>query len=96
MFDDWGWVDRRRDRQAMRCRHWLEQVRRPVVIEIGAGLNIPTVRHFSHRVVLQHGGSLIRINPREADLGGLPGVGIAASALQTLTAIDALLDVSRT
>jgi hypothetical protein len=46
--------------------------------------------------VLQHGGSLIRINPREADLGGLPGVGIAASALQTLTAIDALLDVSRT
>lgn len=96
MFDDWGWVDERRDQQATRCRHWLEQVRRPVVIEIGAGLNIPTVRHFAHRVVLQHGGSLIRINPREADLGGLPGVGIAASALQTLTAIDALLDVSRT
>jgi len=34
-------------------------VRRPVVIEIGAGLNIPTVRHFSQRVVRQYGGSII-------------------------------------
>jgi NAD-dependent SIR2 family protein deacetylase len=91
MFDDWDWVDQRRDEQAVRCRHWLEQARRPVVIEIGAGLNIPTVRRFAQRVVLQHGGALIRINPREAALGGLPGVGIADGALSSLTAIDALL-----
>ena len=61
------------------------------MIEIGAGLNIPTVRHFAHRVVLRHGGSLIRINPREADPGSMPGIGIPAGALETLTAIDALL-----
>lgn len=91
MFDDYGWVEERRALQAARCRGWLEQVRRPVVIEIGAGLNIPTVRHFAHRVVLRHGGSLIRINPREADPGSMPGIGIPAGALETLTAIDALL-----
>lgn len=95
MFGDWDWVSEQRDRQAMRCQHWLEQVRRPVVIEIGAGLNIPTVRHFSDRVVLRHGGSLVRINPREAHLHGVPGVGIEAGALVTLTTIDALLRAKR-
>ncbi|MFC3458174.1 SIR2 family NAD-dependent protein deacylase [Massilia haematophila] len=91
MFDDHGWLAERRDAQALRCQGWLEQVRRPVVIEIGAGLSIPTVRHFAHRVVLRHGGSLIRINPREAQIGKLPGVALAGGALATLAAIDAVL-----
>ena len=91
MFDDRDWIAERRDMQAMRCRSWLEQIRRPLVIEIGAGLNIPTVRHFSQRVVLRHGGSLLRINPREAQVGKLPGVGLAGGALEVLGAIDGLL-----
>lgn len=91
MFDDWHWIDARREAQAMRLQGWLEQARRPVVIEIGAGVNIATVRHFAHRIVRQHNGALIRINPREAQVGGLRGVGIDASALQALTAIDSLL-----
>lgn len=89
MFDDW--VSEERDLQASRWQRWLERVRRPVIIEIGAGLQIPTVRAFAHRVVLRHGGSLLRINPREPDVGSLPGIGIAGGALQTLSAIDALL-----
>lgn len=91
MFDDWHWLAARRELQELRQRRWLEQARRPVVIEIGAGVNIATVRHFAHRVVRQHNGALIRINPREAQVGTLPGIGIDAGALQTLTAIDALL-----
>jgi NAD-dependent SIR2 family protein deacetylase len=91
MFDDWHWIDARREAQAMRLQGWLEQVRRPVVIEIGAGVNIATVRHFAHGIVRQHNGALIRINPREAQVGGLRGVGIDAGALQALTAIDSLL-----
>jgi NAD-dependent SIR2 family protein deacetylase len=91
MFDDWHWIDTRRAAQAARRQEWLEQARRPVVIEIGAGVNVATVRHFSHRVVLQHNGALIRINPREAQVGSLHGVGIDAGALQALTAIDVLL-----
>jgi NAD-dependent SIR2 family protein deacetylase len=95
MFDDWDWVSEPRDMQVVRRQRWLEKVRRPVVIEIGAGLNVPTVRHFSDRVVLQHGGSRIRINPNDSAPGGVPGIGIAAGALQTLAAIDALLARSR-
>lgn len=91
MFDDWHWIDARREAQAMRRQGWLEQARRPVVIEIGAGVNIATVRHFAHRVVLQHKGALIRINPHEAQVGALRGVGIDAGALQALAAIDAVL-----
>lgn len=91
MFDDWNWIDVRREAQAARRQAWLERARRPVVIELGAGVNIATVRHFAHRVVRQHNGALLRINPREAEVGTLPGLGIAAGALQTLTAIDALL-----
>jgi NAD-dependent SIR2 family protein deacetylase len=91
MFDDWEWLDERREQQAARCQAWLDQVRRPVVIEIGAGLNIPTVRHFSQRVVRRHGGSIIRINPREPHTGGLPGAAIAHGALETISVIDALV-----
>jgi NAD-dependent SIR2 family protein deacetylase len=95
MFDDGSWIEDRRALQAARCRDWLEGVRRPVVIEIGAGLNIPTVRHFANRVVLRHGGSLIRINPREPHIGKLPGLGIAGGALETLAAIGAVLDAQQ-
>lgn len=91
MFDDWDWIASRRDMQAMRRQRWLERVRRPVVIELGAGVDIATVRAFSHRAVLQHRASLIRINPREPQTSGLPGVGLTGGALQTLTAIDAAL-----
>lgn len=95
MFDDWDWVDARRTSQALRCQDWLDRVRRPVVIEIGAGLNVRTVRFFSQRVVLRHNGTLIRINPREPHTGGLPGVALASGALATLRAIDAVLQPKR-
>lgn len=91
MFDDWQWIEGRSEAQAARRQEWIERVRRPIVIEIGAGVEIATVRHFAHRVVRQHGGSIIRINPREAEIDTLPGIGIAARALPTLTAIDVLL-----
>jgi hypothetical protein len=95
MFNDRARVSERRDLQAACCQRWLERVRRPAVIGIGAGLHIPTVRAFSHRVVLCHGGSLTRINPREPDAGGMPGIGLAAGALQTLAAIRGSAPVGR-
>jgi hypothetical protein len=81
MFGDWGWIARRTTLQFQRLQEWLGSVERLVCIEIGAGTNIPTVRHFSEEC----GGRLIRINPGEPDvndtrhgvslaLGGLDGV----------------------
>lgn len=66
-------------------------VRRPVVIEIGAGNAIPTVRHFSNRVIRQHNGRLIRINLRESRVERGVDVGLACTALETLAAIDRLI-----
>ena len=95
MFNDSAWIADRHDRQAARLQRWIERLRRPVIVEIGAGVNVGTVREFSQRTVLRHGGSLVRINPRESEIGTLPGVGIHARALETLAAIDALLNTGR-
>ncbi len=86
MFGDWGWVERRSEMQAARLEAWLGKVRRPVVIELGAGTAIPSVRHFGHGVV-QRGGRMVRINPREHVVGNAADVGIAAGALEGLLAI---------
>ncbi len=92
MFGDGGWSERRELAQAARQHRWLAGVRRPVVIEIGAGTAIPSVRHFSHQVLRQHGGRLIRINPREPDVGGPLDVGLAMGAAAGLEAIGEMLD----
>lgn len=71
MFGDWGWLDRRTTLQYQRLQQWLGEADNLVCIEIGAGTNIPTVRHFSEDC----GGRLIRINPAE------PAVADAATAI---------------
>ena len=86
MFGDWSWVDRHAREQQNRLDAWLDRVRRPVVVELGAGLHIPTVRHFSESL----GAPLIRINPREPQLPGR-GVSIANTALAALEGIEAEL-----
>ncbi|MES2260659.1 MAG: Sir2 family NAD-dependent protein deacetylase [Pseudomonadota bacterium] len=91
MFGDWEWLERRAALQAARQQAWLEQVRRPVVIELGAGTAIPSVRHFSQRVLLQHGGRLVRINPREPQVADARDVGLALGALEGVRAIAQVL-----
>ncbi|CAN7187942.1 NAD-dependent deacetylase [Pseudoduganella sp. LjRoot289] len=91
MFGDWEWLERRSEQQAARQQAWLARVKQPLVIELGAGTAIPSVRHFSHRIVQQHGGRLVRINPREPQVPGAQDVGIAMGALQGLRAIAARL-----
>lgn len=90
MFGDWAWIDRRSGSQADRQEKWLSQVSRPVVIELGAGTAIPSVRHFSHRVIHEFGGRLIRINPGEWEVPTRLDVGLPMGALAGLTAISAL------
>lgn len=87
MFGDGEWLERRADEQSARQQAWLARVRRPVVIELGAGTAIPSVRHFSQRVLHQHGGRLVRINPREPQVAGARDAGIAMGALEGLRAI---------
>jgi NAD-dependent SIR2 family protein deacetylase len=92
MFGDHAWLGARSQAQARSLEHWLGHAGRPVVVEIGAGTAVPSVRHFSERALLRHGALLVRINPREP---GVPrpvqDVSIAGGALVSLLAIDALL-----
>ncbi|TCF97854.1 hypothetical protein BZM26_28915 [Paraburkholderia strydomiana] len=87
MFGDWAWLDSRTERQLARLDHWLRGVARLVVVEIGAGKALPTVRRFSER----HGPRVIRINAREAVIDPAKGVGIQGRAVEALSALDQLL-----
>jgi hypothetical protein len=65
-----------------------------VVVELGAGTHIPSVRHFSETVALQHGGQVVRINPRESALPEALGLGLPMGALAGLRAIDSALQAT--
>jgi len=71
MFGDWTWISHRSEIQADLFRAWLRQVAkdnaRIVVIEIGAGESVPTVRRRSETIVANFNACLIRINPRDHD-----------------------------
>lgn len=78
MFGDGKWIAVRTVGQMNRFRTWFRTVSRPVVIEIGAGQSVPTVRSFGESL----GCPLIRINPREWDVSRRDDIGIKAGALE--------------
>ena len=66
MFDDPYWEPLRSEAQRQGEEKWLRTIddgQKTVVIEIGAGTTIPSVRHFSQRVIHEFGARLIRITP---------------------------------
>ena len=88
MFGDRGWLEQRAAGQHQRMHAWLRKVERLLVIEVGAGTNIPTVRLLGESL----GGLLVRINPGEPELGTGRGVSIARGGLEALRGIAAYLD----
>lgn len=88
MFGDGQWLAGRSQAQARAQQRWLAGVRRPVVVELGAGTAVPSVRWFSQEVLHGHGGRLVRINPREPQVPTPLDVGLAGGALQVLRLID--------
>ncbi len=90
MFSDWNWVDRYAQRQASLLVSWLRSVNRLVVLEMGAGRALPTVRRFSER----HGPRIVRVNPKECAIPPALGIGIDTGALAALQAIEKSLAAS--
>ena len=93
MFEDWGWIDSR-DGMRARLERWLSSISRPVVVEIGAGTAVPSVRHFTQTVLRNFSGKVVRINLRDAAVVPDQGIGLPLGALAALQEIDALLDSS--
>ena len=77
--------------QEDRCESWLSEVNLDdlVIIEMGAGTTIPTVRNQGNRWE-RSGATLIRINPRESQ-GSDKTISIPCGAKEALLAIDALI-----
>lgn len=92
MFGDWSWLNDRSHAQEERYREFLDQQRgrRVVVIELGAGKAIPTIRAASERLGSSHKGTVIRINLHEASIDP-PHLSLPCTALDGLTALDDML-----
>ncbi len=87
MFGDWDWDGERSARQEARLNAWFMRLRQPVVIELGAGTAIPTVRLFGE----QAGCPLIRINPAEPAVGLHRDIALPLGALDGITRIATIL-----
>ena len=92
MFGDFSWLDERCREQEERYHSFLERQhdKRIVVIEIGAGTAIPTIRATSERIGRAPQATVIRINLREAGISP-PHLSFPCGGLAGLTALDALL-----
>ena len=87
MFGDWHWIGDRTSAQEHRLQRWLAgEFERLVIVEMGAGSAVPTVRHTSEAVARMRGATLIRINPRESDVPK-GHIGLAVGALEALHAL---------
>ncbi len=91
MFGDPLWLPARSEAQSLQLERHLAQLRRPVVIEIGAGTAVPSVRNFSQQMLIYAEARLVRINLDEPRVPSRLDVGLAMPALQALQAMDAAL-----
>lgn len=95
MFEDWHWDSGRSIVQRQSYDKWTKALEdhaaRVVIVEIGAGTAISTVRHHSHFMNRRFNAPVIRINLREADTPAVMGMGFPSTALDTLQAIDAFV-----
>jgi len=88
MFNDSDWNDYAVRRRRMRFEQWLLSVERMVVIELGVGRAIPTVRNVGERT----GSPVIRINPREYAIDPQNGIGISGGALETIAELHRMIE----
>ncbi len=69
MFGDWNWISARTDSQEKRFNNWLKEnlknSHKAVIVELGAGTAVATVRFTSEQIAKNYDAALIRINPRD-------------------------------
>jgi NAD-dependent SIR2 family protein deacetylase len=92
MFGDYGWISDRTNQQEKRFERFREQHRDDplVVVEMGAGTAIPTIRYLSERLGSCSRTLVVRINPREPRIDA-PHLSLPCGALEGLSGIDRLL-----
>lgn len=87
MFGDSEWIDHRLRVQLARLQGWRSKVERLLVIEIGAGTAIPSVRLFGEG----QDAPIIRINPDEAKTDADRGVSLTMRGIEAMQGIASAL-----
>jgi NAD-dependent SIR2 family protein deacetylase len=91
MFNDWRFIMDAVEKQQIQFDAWVSRAKNIVTIEIGAGTNLPSIRHFSE---CTNKGFLIRINPTDARISkayNKQGVSLPVGALEGLRGIVAAM-----
>ena len=83
MFNDDVWIGTRSEVQSASWCSWSNLANTQVVIEIGAGINIPSIRRISE----EQGCPIIRINPQKPQLSEGAGVSLPMGAADALSGI---------
>ncbi len=91
MFSDFSWNYLRSGEQEEAYSRWINEIRESyaklVIIEIGAGGSVPTVRHNSKRMSAIKDAVLIRINPREPEVHSPNHISIPLGATEAIQKI---------
>ena len=85
MFGDGAWLAERTAAQQRRLEAWRCKTERLLVIELGAGLAVPTVRWYGESL----GVPLIRVNPDCPEVSSARAVGLPLGALAALRRLAA-------
>ena len=96
MFGDWGWGSSRTEEQRGHFMDWVQNTgtSQMVIVEIGAGVTIPSVRNICEQLADETKGDLIRINPRDPQ-GPANTISIPLGGLEALRGIDELMTEGR-
>ena len=87
MFGDWNWLEWRAGQQETRFTAWRKKASNPIVIELGAGKSVATVRMMSER----SGFPIIRINLRDPEVPAPRHISVPVGALEALEGIRSVL-----
>ena len=87
MFGDGAWIDHSMRVHNARLQGWRNKVDRLLVIEIGAGTAIPTVRIFGE----SQEAPIVRINPVDAKAEAGRGVSLSMSGIEAMRGIASTL-----
>ena len=92
MFGDFSWISERSDQQSYRFNHFLYEHRHEnlVVVEIGAGTGVPTIRRMSEHLGAQRNTTVVRVNLREPQIQ-FPHISVPCGGLEALRGIDEIL-----
>jgi NAD-dependent SIR2 family protein deacetylase len=91
MFGDMGWLPDRTETQRRRFEQFESDAPDPlVVVEMGAGTAIPSIRWASENLGRRDGALVVRVNPREPAIAA-PHLALPLGALEALDGIDRLL-----